>query len=90
MKFGYIKRASGLRLALDTGAWDYWGPPKNNPKTHMRTHLTKRAKKIPVTLVTIPESDTSRSDISIVDSVNTSNHEWYLDEVEELIFGANK
>lgn len=84
MTFGQIKRASGLRLTPSTGAWDSWGPAKNNPKTHMRTHLTKRAKKIPVTLAAVPKSMVSEPDIPI----KQFSHKWYLDEIEELI-GAN-
>ncbi len=59
-----IKRSSYMSLGLvTTGAFDEWGPSRHTVRTSNRGSVTRRLKKVPITLAPVPKS-TDKTDMS--------------------------
>lgn len=70
---------------VNTGAYDAWGPSRHSLRSSNSGSITRRLKRVSISLPPVPIKDSERSNIPISTLLNDPKQEWSLEDVEQSL-----
>jgi hypothetical protein len=84
-----IRRSYSVNaLPVSTGAFDVWGPSRHTTRASNVGSVTRRLKRVPISLPPVPIKDTERSEMPIEKLLEDPDQEWSLEDIEQSIIGG--
>lgn len=70
---------------VSTGAYDVWGPSRHSVHSANSGSVTRRLKRVPISLPLVPIKDSERSSVPITKLLEDPTQEWVLDDIEQSL-----